>query len=279
MSEVEQVQIQELNAELHAKSAELRETEAILHEKESALQRAREEQALMRELEDINQLTLRKLKEDSRVSKFRISEDALQEILAIEDEIKINRNKTEEYLKKINFLQSNVSRILESTSAEEEAIAKIKTATGYDGYSLCSHNSMDVFKQHQKILADLEISQNTSKTVTLSLTKRIEELTSEMERCKNVDEETNIAKAMLKQKENELVRLEDERKSLARITSRKEKLLVQLKPEDAYKAIKRHEGDKRALHTELIKAIDTKGGGDKSIRAQDARLRQLEARL
>ena len=161
---------------------------------------------------------------------------------------------------------------------------QVKEATGWDRHQYGATgftNEENRFKQYQKILASLEEQQSVSKQVTTNLTKRIEELTAEMEQRKNIDDELATATEMLKQKENQRLSLQDDKRSLIRITTRKESMLNKTsKPaEDQYRAIKRLEGDKRALHADLLKAIDSKKSNDRAIYAQDARLRQLEARL
>ena len=281
---VQQVDMQTLAQEVDQRNQELRQLEADLQEKEAEVRRTREEHTLMKELQAINQIALRKVNSATDGPFMRASDDSQQEIMTLESKIKLLTKKTQELQKAFDFQQASLNRISESVEQEDSKMTLVKEVTGWDRHQYGAAgftNEENRFKQYQKVLTNLEEQQNVSKQVTSNLTKRIEELTSEMEHRKNIDDELATATEMLKQKENQRVSLQDDKKSLIRITTRKESLLNKTsKPvEDQYRAIKRLEGDKRALHADLLKAIDSKKGNDRAIYAQDSRLRQLEVRL
>eukprot|EP00742_Colponemidia_sp_Colp-10_P018346 GILJ01021186.1.p1 GENE.GILJ01021186.1~~GILJ01021186.1.p1 ORF type:complete len:367 (-),score=86.38 GILJ01021186.1:78-1178(-) len=235
----------------------------------------------MKELETINQLALRKSKSETG-SQMKVSDDTLQQIIALEDRIKQSDKKTEELKKSGATVQSQLIRTRTSAEQAQANIEHIKDVTGWDRHNYASRgfsNESNRFKQHQKSLAALEEKQNTAKVVTTGLTKKIEELSAELEALKSIDEEIATAKAMLLQTQSEKSRVEDETKSVQRIHFRKEKLATKAPSQDDYKSIKLLEGDKRVLHTELMKTIEAKKANERSIQAQDQRMRHIEVRL
>lgn len=279
---VPQSDIETLTAELKAKQEDLKEAEARFQEKEAELRRAREELSLMKELETINQLALRKSKSDTGVAKLKVSDDTLQQIIGLEDRIKQADKKTQELRKKGETVQEQLERADASIDSVIGRINTIKDVTGWERHSYASRgysNEANRFKQHQKNLQALEEKQNTAKKVNADLTKQIEALTDELDALKPIDEEIATAKTMLAQKQSEKIRVEDEMKSVQRIHFRKEKLAAKPVVQDDYKTIKQIEADKRVLHTELMKLIESKRANEKSIQAQDYRICQIEARL
>lgn len=279
---VPQSDVESLNAELKAKCEELKDAEARFQEKEAELRRAREELSLMKELETINQLALRKSKADTGGAKLKVSDDTLQQIIGLEDRIKQADKKTQELRKKGDTVQEQLERAEFSIESTTGRVNTIKDVTGWERHNYAARgfsNEANRFKQHQKNLQALEERQSTVKSVNADLTRKIESLTDELEALKPIDEEIVTAKAMLAQKQSEKLRVDDEMKSVQRIHYRKEKLASKSAVQDDYKAIKQIEGDKRVLHTELMKTIESKRGNEKSIQAQDYRMCQIEARL
>lgn len=277
-----QTDVETLTAELKARNEELKEIEVQYQEKEAELRRAREELALMKELETINQLALRKVKSDNGGARLKVSDDTLEQIIALEDRIKQADKKTQELQKKGETVQSQLDRARQNIDAVINRVNIIKDVTGWERHNYAARgfsNEANRFKQHQKSLQVLEEKQKTLKDVNNDLTKKIESLTDELEALKPIDDEIATAKAMLAQKLSEKARVEDETKSVQRIHYRKEKLATKPADHDDYKAIKQIEGDKRVLHTELMKTIELKKNNEKSIQAQDYRMRQIEVRL
>lgn len=276
-----QSDVQGLTAELENKNKELKDLELKFQEKEAEVRRAREELSLMKELETINQLALRKSKSESG-SKLKVSDDTLQQIIALEDRIKQSDKKTEELKKSGATVQAQILRTRASVEKVQDNIDHIKDVTGWERHNYAARgysNEANRFKQHQKNLAELEDKQRTVKDVTTGLTKKIEELSAELEALNGIDEEIEKAKAMLLQTQSEKNRIDEETKSVQRIHFRKEKLAAKAPSQDDYKSIKQLEGDKRVLHTELMKTIESKKANERSIQAQDQRMRHIEARL
>ena len=238
----------------------------------------------MRELHTVNQLTLRKMQGEpsQRSSKLKISDDSLQLLIELEDKVKLENKRTQEHQRQgavLQQLQARADAAIEDTTNQTNMV---KEATGWDRHEYGARgftNEENKFREHQKTLSTLEERQQNSKNITLKLTQRIEELTSELEKRKDLDDEFVKAMWMLKEKQGETAILLEDKKSLGRIMHKKTKMLHQTEQVDDYKQLRQLEGDKRTLHHELGRIVEQKKTNEKSILSQDVRLQQLYHRL
>ena len=257
-----------------------------LARKEADLRRAAEECHLMQELKSINQLTLRKAAQSGDSAgpegRLRISDDALAEVIALEDKIKLASKETASLEAESALVAQHADEVERAIAEKAETFDMITQQTGYDRTRAASHgfvNEDNRFREHQKILLQLEEKQRTYSVNTTALTQRIEALTAELEVRKSIDDELQAAHQMLKDRQTLANKLEDDKKSLMRIMQRKDSMLKHADKQDDYKAIKQLEGDKRVLHSELGRCAEAVTTNRKSIVAQAGRIRQLEAKL
>jgi hypothetical protein len=251
--------------------------------KESDLRRATEERALLRELNTINQLTLRKLqREPTGEEPLLISEESLAQVISLENRIKLEHKKTQELQSHGELVAKQLDDVENAISEKNNTIAIIKETTAWDRHGYASRgfaNEENTFREHQLIVTQLEEKQKTLKDVSEKLDQKIQRLTAELETKKNIEEEIQEATKMLLGKQTELTDLTDRRKQLERIMAKKEKLLAGYDREDRYKSVRLLEGDKKVLHHELARTSEAVAVNTKSILAQELRLRQLEMRL
>lgn len=269
------------NADLQA---QIKSLEVELSQKESEVRRATEEHALRRELQTIQQMTLRKQSDNdgSFQGRMRIDEESLARVVALENQIKLETKHTEELKRKAAILSNRLHDVELNTLAKSQKVALVKDATGWErdhcaarGYT----NPINLHREHQRIISDLEGKQSTLRTVLDKLNAKLEFYTGELERRKTVDDDYNEAQMMLKQKQMDLEKLVDDKKSLERLLFKKEKLLKETESKDDYKTIRILEGEKRVLHSDLARQHEQILTNSKSILAQEVRLRQLEMRL
>jgi hypothetical protein len=256
-----------------------------LARKEADLRRATEESYLMQELKTINQLTLRKAQNaDSFGTEGRlaISDDALAEVIANEAKIKLATKETAALEAEAALVASQADDVEAAIAQKSEMIEMVIAQTGYERTRAASRgfvNEDNRFREHQKILMALDEKQRTYSLNTAALTLRIESLTAEIDARKSIDDDLVAARQMLKERQAQANKLEDDKKSLLRIMQRKDALLKSHDKQDDHKTIKQLEGDKRVLHAELGRCAEAITTNRKSIVAQAGRIRQLEARL
>ena len=265
---------------------EVKALEVQLMRKESEVRRATEENALVRELQSINQLTLRKAttrgSDVNQPGRARISEESLAEVVALENKIKLEDKRTGELERAANVVSNKIEDIEQSIVVRSETIHEIKDATGWERDNCAARgyvNPTNLLNEKHIVLRGLEEKQNTYKMVLAQLSARIEELTMELEPSKDVEQRIQEVKQMLESKQKELGELADTKKSLENLLYKKEKLLKACETKDDYKVIKQLEGDKRVLHNDLSRCLESTVSNTKAILAQEVRLRQLEMKL
>lgn len=272
-----------LGLELDDRRQRIRELEALVAKKDAAVRRAREEHQLVRELHSINMLALRKIDNDSsRTNKLLISPESLAQVIALEDAIKIETQRTTELQREATLLEQQAQRTATTQDEVARHIDVVKDTTGWERHEYGARgyvNEENRFKEHQKLLTDLQREQDTLKLLTTQLTERIERQTQQLEERKDAEAQLVNAQAMLKAKTSELKAAIEEKRSLERISQRKEQIIEKTSKVDDYKLVKSLEGDKRVLHTELKKHMEAVLQNEKSVQAQEAKLHQLETRL
>ena len=271
--------------ELEEKKKECARLEDILAEKDGALRTAREEHKLLQELHTINQMTKRKLDVDiNRSNRMAISAESLARIIALEDELKLIDKRKKELDGEEATIRQASQRTQDGIAEFKGKITEIKEVTGWDRYQYASRgyvNADNLFKQHQKALAKLEEEQNGMQKLTEKLTLHIEELSKELELRKDIPSRIEEAQALYQQHCNTSANIKDEIAQLRRISQRKEKLLDERErgTDMDQKKLKELEGDKRVLHADLSRIKEQTRASEKSILAQDLKLRQIEGKL
>jgi len=269
------------NAELQA---QIKSLEVELSQKESEVRRATEENALRRELQTIQQMTLRKQSDNDGTlqGRMRIDSESLARVIALEDQIKLDSKLTEEGKVKANLIASRLHDVELNILAKSQKVALVKETTGWErdycaarGYT----NPVNKHREHKRITSELEVKQGTLRSVLDKLNVKLEYFAMELEKRKTVDDDFAEAQMMLKQKFMDYDKLVDDKKSLERLLYKKDKLLRETEAKDDYKEIKMIEGEKRVLQTDLARQHDQILTNSKGILAQEVRLRQLEMRL
>lgn len=274
-----------LSLVLEERKNALKSLQYQLARKEADLRRATEENYLMQELKTINQLTLRKAQtadNDGPAGRLGISAEALADVIANENKIKLATKETAALEAEAQLVASQADDVEAAIAQKSETIEMIIAQTGYERTRAASRgfiNEDNRFREHQKILVGLDEKQRTYAINTAALTQRIEVLTADIEQRKSVDDDIAAAVQTLKERQALANKLEDDKKSLLRIMQRKDALLRTHDKTDDQRTIKQLEGDKRVLHNELCRCAEAITTNRKSIVAQAGRIRQLEAKL
>jgi len=281
------VPVEEAPAALAAKDNEARisQLRLMLAKKEMEVRRATEEAALVRELQTVDQLALRKMEsgaDANRKNRLQISEESIAAIVALRDKIKIQSQRTKDLKTESTLVQTHLKDVATATTKARDTYEAATHNTGYrpDGGGGKPYENQDnLLLKHQKRLAELEKEQAGLKERTTRLTATIEKLTGELEERKKVEDELRQAAidydTVCKQHEAKL----DDLKGFQRISYKKDKLLKAADEKDTLKELKKREGEKRVLHTDLQKHAELIRINDKAILANDDRLRKLEAKL
>lgn len=274
-----------LNEELERKRSEARSLELQVTRKEAELRRAKEEQTLLKELRTMNEMILNKKKQGSESrarSGIKISAEALAELRALEDQLKIENEKTEELQTTSNVTSHQLEEVEKTLERKSTRLAIVKRSTGWDidpRSAKTSSAALNEFLDKRRTLTDLYDEQQTIKEHTDRLTTEIEELSRQLDEQATVDERIAEAEELLAKQQEEYLDMTEKVKSYERLRKKKEKLLDQTRDEDKYKAIRQIEGDKKVLHNNLSSLRETNVSNSKSIVSLEVRLRQLETRL
>lgn len=264
--------------------AEIKKLELQLMRKEAEVRRAEEEHALHKELHTINQLSQRKQSANDGVQQGRllISEESVAQLISLENRIKLEDKKTQELEHQADLTADKLSEIEEQIVHRSNHIVEIKEATGWERDHCAARgyvNPVNSYRNHQRVIAELEEKQRTLKIVSDKVMIKLEQLTTEIEHHATVEQEADQARLRMKELNVYYDELVEKKKSLQRLLYKKEKILKETEQKDDQKTIRMLEGEKRVLHNELSKNRETTGNNSKSILAQEVRLRQLELRL
>jgi len=278
--------VRALGLQLEQRHADLRRLEVQAARKEIDLRRAIEERQLVNELRTVNQLTLRKVQASNmssdQVGRLKISEDSLAQVVSLENQIRLEDQKTQELQAKAETASRLADQTEQSIAHLIQKIDRIKQTTGWDRDHCASRGYINLdnkVRELKKRLSALDDKQFSMRTETASLTARIEYLTTEVKQCQLVDQKIAESLEAIREKQVALADLADEKKSLNRIMQRKEVMLKSADKKDDMKSIKQLEGDKRVLHNELSRMSEAIATNAKSISAQEGRLRLMEARI
>jgi len=121
--------------------------------------------------------------------------------------------------------------------------------------------------------------QNTNKQLQKQKTQQIEELSHELDRKKQLEDDLFQAQNALKVRQGELKELMDELNTLRRIQAKKDKLIQALESGRMDGPIRQLEGDKRYLISEIAKHTQAKRQQERTIRTNNTRIEQLSLKL
>jgi hypothetical protein len=264
--------------------AHIKGLELHLMRKEAEVRRATEEHTLRKELHTINQLSQRKQSGYDGVQQGRlmISEESVAQLISLENRIKLENKKTLEQEHQADLTAEKLEEIEDQIVHRSQHIAQMKDATGWDRDHCAARgyvNPVNSYRNHQRLIAELEEKQNTLKSVSDKVMIKLEMLATEIEHHATVEQEADQARARMKELDVIYDELEEKKKSLQRLLYKKDKILKETETKDDHKTIRMLEGEKRVLHNELAKNRETTANNSKSILAQEVRLRQLEMRL
>nr|CCC91987.1 conserved hypothetical protein [Trypanosoma congolense IL3000] len=277
----------DLAAQIDQRRATVRSLEIQLTRKEAELRRSREEQALLRELHAVNEVTLRKKQQkeaEGKHGRLKIPKESLDEIIRLECEIKCANKRTAELQNEANYTSGRLNDVERGIEDVCNRTASVKQITGWAGTYSQQPSAAELSNEwvmHKKTLTELYEEQNLVKSITAVLDSRAEALNKQLDDQKAQEEELLAAQQTLREKTIQYENLLEELKSFERLTKKKERLLdvANSKEIDDYKVLKMLEGDKKVLYNNLSKLQETTGKNTKSILSLEVRLRQLETKL
>ncbi|AAZ12970.1 uncharacterized protein TEOVI_000665500 [Trypanosoma equiperdum] len=284
---VEHREESDVNIQLEQRRSQVRGLEIQLTRKEAELRRAKEEQALLKELHAVNEVTLRKKQQkesDGAGSRLKIPRESLDEILRLEGEIKCANRRTVELQNEASTTSVQLNDVEKGIESICNRTALVKQVTGWISSGSQSSSVVGVSSEwimRKKVLTELQDEQNAIKALTALLDKQAEFYTKRLEEQRTKDEEFAEAQRVLREKTVQYENLLGELKSFERLTKKKERLLdtASGKVTDDYKTVKMIEGDKKVLYANLSKLQEANVRNSKSILSLEMRLRQLETKL
>ncbi|SYZ65988.1 hypothetical_protein (plasmid) [Leishmania braziliensis MHOM/BR/75/M2904] len=276
---------QSISEELERRRSEARTLELQVSRKEAELQRAKEEQALLKEMRTVNEMIIRKKERQHGEGMARgltISPESLAELKSLEDALKLESRKTAGLQNAANITLRQMEEVERSLEQTEKQLVEAKRSTGWDidRNSACTETAVESeFKEKKKQLSSLASEQRTLTEVSERLKQQAAELQSKIDATEDMDELFAEAEEELRQANTRYKELNEQVKSNERIQKKTERVLTVANTQDLYKPIRQLEGDKRVLHCNLSKLRETNVSNSKSILSLEVRLRQLETRL
>ncbi|KAG5478385.1 hypothetical protein GH5_05320 [Leishmania sp. Ghana 2012 LV757] len=276
---------QSISEELERRRSEARNLELRVSRKEAELQRAKEEQALLKEMRTMNEMIIRK-KERQRsegvASGLKISPESLAELKALEDELKLENRKTAELQSAADVTSRQMEEVERSLEHTDKELVEAKRSTGWDVDRNSARTETAVeseFKEKKRQLSLLASEQRTLTEMSERLKQQAEELEAKVDAAEEMDNRFAEAEEELRQANTRLKELQEQLKSNVRINKKTERVLTAASKQNKYKSIRQLEEDKKVLHNNLCKLRETNVGNSKSILSLEVRLRQLETRL
>lgn len=272
-------------SELDRRRSEARTLELQVSRKEAELQRAKEEQALLKEMRTVNEMIIHKKERqqsEGPVSGLKISPESLAELKELEDALKLENRKTAELQQVADITSGQMEEVERSLEHTENQLAEAKRATGWDldRNSARTEAAMESeYREKKMLLTSLTTERRTLTELTERLKRQAEELQEKTAAAEELDDLFVEAEEELRQLDTMHRELEEQVKSNERIQKKTERVLTVANNEDKYKTIRQLEGDKKVLHNNLSKLRETNVSNSKSILSLEVRLRQLETRL
>eukprot|EP00994_Dinema_validum_P007621 NODE_639_length_1478_cov_259.118964_g476_i0.p1 GENE.NODE_639_length_1478_cov_259.118964_g476_i0~~NODE_639_length_1478_cov_259.118964_g476_i0.p1 ORF type:complete len:338 (-),score=93.47 NODE_639_length_1478_cov_259.118964_g476_i0:101-1114(-) len=188
----------------------------------------------------------------------------MKEKRVLEGQIKVKDKEVEKLNKQLDQILSDTGYV--KGQPQKEPFKDIK-------------NNENRIGELQLMVQKLEEEQRTSKQIQRKKTQLIETLSKELDTKKHVEEELYQAQNLIKVKDRDVKDLTDELKMLKRLDGKKDKQIICLRNEKDDIPIKKLEGDKRFLQSEIAKHLEIRRQQERTIKAQQYRIDQLEARL
>lgn len=262
----------------------IRMLEKTLRQREDELKHAKEERRMLDELATVNELAVRKL-EHERDSRHLLPEESLDTIVRLENTLKLDRLRSESLTKEKRLLEQQLAKQEKEITKLAGELEMIKSETGWtrssraNGISRDAKGSENKIGELQLMIQRLEEEQRTNKQIQRKKTQLIETLSKELDGKKQLEEDLYQAQNTIKVKDRELKDQIEELKTLKRIHAKKDKLIITMENEKDELPIKALEGDKRFLQAEISKHMEVRRQQDRTIKAQQFRIEQLEARV
>ncbi|KPA84155.1 putative mitochondrial hypothetical protein [Leptomonas pyrrhocoris] len=272
-------------SELDRRRSEARTLELQVSRKEAELQRAKEEQALLKEMRTVNEMIIHKKerqKSEGPVSGLKISPESLVELKQLEDALKMENRKTAGLQQVSDVTSRQMEEVERSLEQTENQLAEAKRSTGWDTDRHSAHTEAKMkneYRQKKMLLTSLTSERRTLTELTERLKHQVEELQEKTAAADELDDRFAESEEELRQLDMVYKEQMEQVKSNERIQKKTERLLSVTKDEDVYKSIRQLDGDKKVLHTNLSKLRETNVSNSKSILSLEVRLRQLETRL
>lgn len=272
-------------SELDRRRSEARALEFQVSRKEAELQRAKEEQALLKEMRTVNEMIIHKKERqqsEGAVSGLKISPESLAELKELDDALKLENRKTAELQQVADITSHQMEEVERSLEQTEGQLAAAKRSTGWDldRNSARTEAAMESeYREKKMLLTSLTSERRTLTELTERLKRQAEELQDKTAAADELDDRFAEAEEEMRQLDTLHKELEEQVKSNERIQRKTERVLTVASSEDKYKTIRQLEGDKKVLHNNLSKLRETNVSNSKSILSLEVRLRQLETRL
>lgn len=262
----------------------IRHVERQLARKEEELKTVQEELRVKDEIATVNQMTIRKQEHES--SGTIVMEDSLDTIVCLENTLKLERSKVKTLLKDNKQLEFELSKRDKDVERLQRDYDTVLRETGYVKGTAQRQPFRDIKDQENRIgelqlvIQKLEEEQRTSKQIQASKTQFIAELSKKLDVKKNVEEDLYQAQSVIKVKDREKRDLVDELKTLKHQeeVDKHKKGALQEKNKEAL-VVKKLEGDKRFLQAEITKHVDMRRQQERTIKAQQFRIDQVEGRM
>ncbi|AYU78880.1 hypothetical protein LdCL_230005800 [Leishmania donovani] len=276
---------QSISEELERRRSEARNLELRVSRKEAELQRAKEEQELLKEMRTMNEMIIRKKERqlsEGVASGVKISPESLAELNALGDALRLENRKTVELQSEADVTSHQMEEVERSLENTEKQLLEAKRSTGWDvdRNSARTETAMESeFKEKKRQLSSLASEQRTISELSERLKQQAEELQAKVDAAEDMDERFAEAEEELRQANMRYRELIEEVKSNERIQKKTERVLTVANTQNKYKCIRQLEGEKRVLHNNLSKLRETNVSNSRSILSLEVRLRQLETRL
>ncbi|KAG5504324.1 hypothetical protein JKF63_04769 [Porcisia hertigi] len=276
---------QSISEELERRRSEARSLELRVSRKAAELERAKEEQALLKEMRTMNEMIIRKKERqhsEGATSGLKISTESLAELRALEDALRLENQKTAELQSAAEVTSHQMERVERSLEHTEKQVVEAKRSTGWDVDRNSARTESAIeseFKGKKVHISSLAAEQRTLTELSERLKQQVEELQAKIEAAGELDDRFAEAEEELRQADLRYRELEEQLKSNERIQKKTERVLAVADTQDKYKCIRELEGEKKVLHNNLSKLRETNVSNSKSILSLEVRLRQLETRL
>ncbi|CBZ27142.1 conserved hypothetical protein [Leishmania mexicana MHOM/GT/2001/U1103] len=276
---------QSISEELERRRSEARNLELQVSRKEAELQRAKEEQELLKEMRTMNEMIIRKKERqlsEGVASGVKISLESVAELNALGDALRLENRKTVELQNEADVTSHQMEEVERSLENAEKQLVDAKRSTGWDvdRNSARTEAAMESgFREKKKQISSLASEQRTLSELSERLKQHAEELQAKVEATEDMDERFAEAEEELRQANTRYKELMEEVKSNERIQKKTERVLTVANTQNKYKFIRQLDGEKRVLHNNLSKLRETNVSNSRSILSLEVRLRQLETRL